>query len=133
MKVLFICEGNMMRSQMAEFFYNEATNSKDSMSAGVKATLLNYASKRGEIVMSEIGKTLDGHFSKQVTEEMAKQADRVILFSVDHVPEFLVDNPKVENWEILDSGHFMDGETLDVDRQVRDEIKLRVEKLIQGQ
>jgi len=119
-----------MRSQMAEYFYNEATNSKDSTSAGVKATLLNHASKRAEIVMREIGKTLEQHFSKQVSEEMVKQADKIILFSVDHVPSFLINNPKVEYWEILDTGHGMEGGTLEVDRAVRDEVRSKVNQLI---
>jgi protein-tyrosine-phosphatase len=34
-KILFICYGNVARSQMAEAFYNKFTNSNDAKSAGV--------------------------------------------------------------------------------------------------
>ena len=37
MKILFVCEGNMMRSQMAEAFYNELTGTRDAISAGTAA------------------------------------------------------------------------------------------------
>ena len=46
MKVLFICEGNMMRSQMAEAFYNSMTKSNDASSAGATAETKDHISKR---------------------------------------------------------------------------------------
>lgn len=80
MKVLFICEGNMMRSQMAEAFYNTLTGTNSAFSAGAMAALKDHIAERAKIVMDEISISTDGMRSDQLTEEMVKQAQSSVAF-----------------------------------------------------
>jgi protein-tyrosine-phosphatase len=125
-KVLFVCEGNMFRSQVAELFYNTMSVSHDAQSAGTDAALYDRASHRAEAVMQEIGMTLAGQSSKQVTSDMVEEADKIILFPVPVTPSFLTDDDKVEVWDIEDLGYNKEGDTIAVDRQVCDAIRSRV-------
>lgn len=122
----------MFRSQVGELFYNALTHTEDARSAGVDATLLDHASRRAEAVMQEIGMTLQGKRSDQVTEEMVEWTEKVILFRVQeqHIPTFLKDNEKIEVWDIEDLGHGKEGETVELDREVRDAIRQRVAELV---
>lgn len=129
MKVLFVCEGNMFRSQIAEKFYNTMTGTNDARSAGVNAALLPRASRRGEAVMQEIGMTLEGQYSKQLAPEMVEWADRIFLFSVEHVP-LLLDNDTVENWNIEDLGFGKEGDTTELDRETMRSIRAKVKEFV---
>lgn len=80
--------------------------------------------------MQEIGMTLKGQRSEQVTPDMVDWADKVILFPVPEPPAFLADNPKVEVWDIEDLGYNQEGETVALDRQVRDAVRARVASLV---
>ncbi len=129
MKVLFVCEGNMIRSQMAETFYNTMTSTQDAISAGAMATLSPHASTRGEVVMNEIGLTMEGQKSDQLTPEMIDRVDKVILFPTPYMPDYATQSPKAEIWDVFDP-HYHPDRTVVTDRFVRDEIKRRVEGLI---
>lgn len=129
MEVLFVCEGNMIRSQMAETFYNTFTKSNDAISAGAVATLKNHASERGETVMQEIGLTMAGQKSDQLTQEMVDAADKVVWFPTPYMPSYVTESDKAELWDVADP-HYQENRTIETDRAVRDEIKKRIEKLI---
>lgn len=128
-KILFVCEGNMIRSQMAETFYNVMTHTTDATSAGAMATLSTHASTRGERVMNEIGMTMEGQSSTQLTPDMIDWADKVVLFPMPYMPTYALENTKSELWDVYDP-HYDPARTIDTDRNVRDEIKKRVERMI---
>lgn len=87
MKILFICRGNVGRSQIAEaLFKKEVGDSVLVYSAGTKLSGPEQAI--GELtpginnvidVMNEIGIDISKNIRKQVTEDMAKDADKIIL------------------------------------------------------
>ena len=121
----------MVRSQIAEALYNSLTNSHDASSAGTAATRRPAASRRAIAVMNESGISLDGHFSKDVTQVAVDEADKVILFPVTTEPAYLRESRKVERWDISDLGFGVE-DSLALDRNVRDYVKERVEKLVEA-
>mgnify|MGYP001580780871 CR=1 FL=1 len=133
MKVLFVCKGNVGRSQMAEAFYEKYSKNPKVRSAG-------YAPGKWlgknlnttiyvKVCMDEEGIDVRKKISKKVDREMVNWADSIILFDSkkEDWPQFLRDSNKVEIWEIEDPRH---GD-LEVHRQVKDEIKKRVRALLE--
>lgn len=129
MKILFVNEGNMMRSQMAEAFFNELTQSHDAMSAGALAATKDHISPRATEVMKELGYET-GHLKPlQLVPEMVDEADRVIYFPSEYMPDYVKNSPKSELWEVADP-HYNKEKGMPFVRAVRDEIKKRGEELV---
>ena len=131
MKVLFICEGNMIRSQMAEAFYNVLSGTNSAISAGAAAALKDYIAEPAKLVMDEISISTDGMRSDQLTEEMVKQADLVVYFPTPTMPNYVLESPKAILWDVIDP-HYHQEEGIELVRSVRDEIKERVEQLLRS-
>jgi len=85
--------------------------------------------------MEEIGYDMSGHFPKVMTPEMVDSADRVVTMGcgvsfddVDHggavCPAVFV---KSEDWGLEDPK----GQPIEKVREIRDQIKVRVDKLIE--
>lgn len=129
MTILFICEGNMMRSQMAEAFYNSLTNSSDAVSAGATAETKDHISKRTIEAMSDIGYDATNLKPKQLTEQMVNEADKVIYFPSDYMPDYVKQSEKAELWDVVDP-HYHKEEGMPLVHKVRDDIKQRVEKFV---
>jgi hypothetical protein len=69
-KVLFLCTGNSARSQMAEAFLRKYGDDRfEAYSAGLEPKDINPYTVR---VMEEVGLSLDGQYSKSLTEYMGK-------------------------------------------------------------
>ena len=125
--VLFVCVENACRSLMAEaFFGREAPNGWVGRSAGTEpATRPN---PRTAPMLREVGLELPDHPPRRLTEEMAREADRIILMGCldrPSCPAFLY--PRVdEDWELPDPASLPD----EGFRSVRDEIGRRVQDLV---
>jgi len=120
--VLFLCIGNACRSQMAEGFAK--TYGKDVMtveSAGLSPAAL--MSPLTHQVMREKGISTDRHFPKDIKLFDLRKFDLVVNMS--GVP-FRGATAQVIEWAVKDPI----GLNEKVYRQVRDEIELRVQKLI---
>lgn len=106
MKPLFICMGNVMRSQMAQGYYNALTGTDQAMSAGVdEATIAKFETpyKDGILVMREEGIDISGQYPKLVTPEMVEAADAVYVMTYpDIVPDFVKNSSKTVFWNIED-------------------------------
>lgn len=127
--MLFVCVHNAGRSQMAEAFVNafaaEHHYPVRGLSAGTESgERINPLAAQ---VMDEIGITLEGHKPKQLTQEMADAADRIITMGCG------VDATSCparihlsEDWGLDDPA----GQPLAKVREIRDQIRNRVEALM---
>jgi len=123
-KVLFVCVENACRSQMAEAFLSKLSSGKIvAFSAGVKPA--NQVNPMAVEVMREIGIDMSKQKPKMLTQEMIREADKVITMGcgaeVCRAP--LVES---EDWGIEDPSC----KSIEKFREVRDQIKRRVEKLL---
>ncbi|MDE1804866.1 MAG: low molecular weight phosphatase family protein [Candidatus Micrarchaeota archaeon] len=138
MRVLFVCRGNVGRSQMAEAFFNRMSKKNTGYSAGtssrdegVEGAVIGNGKWMTPDAMKEIGYDIYGNVSKQLSKPMVDQADKVVVIMRKEegemlMPDYLKKSGKVEMWEILDPKY----KGMEVIRSVRDEIKMRVEKLV---
>jgi arsenate reductase len=135
MKILFVCRGNVGRSQMAEALFNKEANGEiEAISAGTK--LSGPEQSIGVIadvsnvleVMKEDGLDISKNIRKQLTKEMADSADKIILTvdERDPIPDYLIENPKVIKWHVIDPK----GQSLEFTRKSRDQIKGLIKDLI---
>lgn len=126
MKTLFICHGNVGRSQIAEGYYNHFTKSFDAISAGVDPTTPSrWKAPAPEVleVMKEEQIDLSEKKVKYVTEEMVNQSDKIfILCKKEYCPDFLLKHPTIFFWEIEDPYKT----SIETFRIIRNEIKKKV-------
>ena len=121
MNVLFVCNGNVARSQIAETLFNHLSGHQ-ATSAGTAVrhldvegqTIKAHSETPGAPVtpgivldlMQEKGFDLSGNTRNQVTLEMVDSADRIILMLGRIPPEdFLAQSEKTEVWDITDPAH----------------------------
>ncbi len=130
MKILFICLGNVARSQMAEAYYNYFAESNNASSAGVlDFTPAKYGHPIKEVtsVMKENGIDVSHKKVKFITEEMVQKSDKIFVMCKEkECPKFLLDSNKVTFWEISDPF----GTTIDNFRIIRDIIKSKVSSIL---
>jgi len=129
-KVLFVCFGNVGRSQMAEAFYNFYTRSKDGYSAGVNPeTPIKYSKLPDEICQIMLEEDIDIRHQAVKTIDKKFVADATKIFIMckrEQCPDFLVNSGKAEYWEIENS-HYLDIENM---RRIRNQIKARVLSIV---
>ena len=125
-RILFVCVHNAGRSQMAEAFFNLMGKGKaEGFSAGTQP-----ANKVHPVVveaMREVGVDISRQKPKMLTFEMLKSADRVITMGCNAAEVCPASLVPTENWELDDP----EGKMIEQVRQIRDEVKARVEKLIE--
>lgn len=130
MKILFVCLGNVARSQMAEAYYNHFTNSDNAFSAGVlDFTPAKYGHPIKEVVdvMDEDGIDVSKQNVDYINEEMVKNSEKIfVMCKEEECPDFLLKSGKVTFWKIEDPF----GSSKDNFRKIRDKIKENVQKLI---
>jgi protein-tyrosine-phosphatase len=128
--VLFICYGNVCRSQMAQGWYNHYTQSSQSCSAGTNplaAHLFSHPTPESIQVMAEEGIDISDQPVRALTPDMAAQAERVVvLCQPQDCPDYLQQHPTVVYREIEDPF----GKNLDEYRSAREQIRLVVEDLL---
>jgi arsenate reductase len=124
-KVLFICVHNAGRSQMAEAFFNAMAKGKAiAASAGTRPAA--HMDKGVVAAMREVGIDIRRQHPKPLTLEMIEGADRVITMGCGAEEACPASFVPVEDWELDDP----EGKSAEEIRKIRDEIKARVEVLI---
>lgn len=123
--VIFACVHNAGRSQMAAAFFNQLADPS-------KAHAVSAGTEPGEHVhpevlkvMREVGIDLSGAKPKKLTEELAKDAQLLITMGCgDKCP--YVPGLRRDDWPLRDPK----GLPLEEVRSVRDEVRLRVDRLL---
>lgn len=127
--VLFACVHNTGRSQMAEAFFNRiadptkarAVSGGTEPATGMNPTVLE--------VMKEVGIDLvaEGHHPKIADLDELTEGDRAISMGCGVSLACPVQLGKIEDWGLEDPK----GQPIERVREIRDEIKNRVEDLVQ--
>jgi arsenate reductase len=124
--VLFACVQNAGRSQMAAAFFNELANPQ-------KARAISAGTRPGDRVhpevveaMKEVGVNLTAAHPARLTPELAAQAQLLVTMGCgDECP--YVPGAKRDDWPLEDPK----GKPIEQVRAIRDEIRSRVQSLIQ--
>ncbi len=129
-EILFVCSGNVGRSQMAEGYYNHLTQTDEASSAGVDPkTPAKYPQLPDYIsaIMAEEGIDISHQLVKLITDEMVREAEKIyVMCSREACPDFLVESDKVTYWNIEDPFEMSTDEL----RKIRNQIKERVESIL---
>lgn len=112
--ILFVCKGNMVRSQIAEALYKKYKDG-DVMSAGI----LPNAEQRSGILLKDLdidawiralndkeGIDVSLNICKQVTKEMVDKAKKIVVMAKKEIcPDFLKNRKDVIWWrDVKDNG-----------------------------
>lgn len=131
--VYFLCTGNSCRSQIADGFLNAlGGHLYEVKSAGLEAHGLN---PRAVQVMREAGVDISDHTSNVIDPELLNRADYVITLcghADEHCP--VISNQQVVKWhwgfEDPAKAAGAEEEIMAKFREVRDEIKKRIERFL---
>ena len=131
-RILFVCTGNSCRSQMAEGWARHlGDNFLEASSAGIEAHGKN---PRAIAVMHEAGVDISLQESTRLTDAMLAAADYLVTVCghADEQCPVLPPGIRKEHWPLSDPAKAAgtEEEILSVFRQTRDEIRQRVEELI---
>lgn len=129
-KILFICQANVGRSQMAEAFYNNKTGGNFSTSAGVIDVRKKYKYHPTEMIqtlMNEVGIDVSKARIKVVTNTILKNVSKIIILCDRKLcPDFIVNDPRSVFREVNDPHDL----NIDSAREIRNQIENIVIKLI---
>ena len=136
-KVLFLCTGNSVRSQMAEAFLKRHGGDRyEAYSAGTEPKGINPYTER---VMKEIGVNVSGQYSKHVKEYMGKIHFAYVITLCDEAEKSCTAIfPGIGQrlrWSFEDPAAFVgsDDEKLAKFREVRDRIEQEIKEWLIGQ
>ena len=124
-KILFVCVNNSGRSQMAEAFFNQLVKGKAvAISAGTQPA----AQVNATVVaaMHELGIEIGNQKPKSLTLDMLESAERVITMGCGIEGVCPASFVPTEGWDLDDP----EGKSIEEVRQIRDQIKTRVEVLV---
>ena len=138
MKILFVCRGNVGRSQMAVALFYKYSGIK-AFSAGTKV-FEKEGQKLKEIplaepvirFMREEGIDVAGNTRTQLTPEMIKDFDKIIVMAEpETIPEYLSKSDKAEFWDIEDPKGMDDKGYKKIVSEMKSKIKLFIKENIE--
>ena len=79
--ILVVCVGNICRSPMAEFFLKQYHPTLNIESAGLSAMVGHPADDKAIACMDQLNIDMRSHIARQITAELIKKADIVLVMS----------------------------------------------------
>ena len=130
-RVLFMCTGNVARSQMAEGLLRHLAGDRFEVCSG--GVVPSYVRPNAIAVMKELGIDISEHRSKSVNEYLDTSFDYVITvcdYAAQRCPTFPGDANRI-HWSIADPVVIGDDEAqCEAFRVARDDLKRRIQKFI---
>lgn len=84
-KILVVCVGNICRSPSGEYRLKSLLPHKEIASAGVGALVGKPADKMASAVALENGLSLEGHEAQQLTSELCREYDLILVMEQGHI------------------------------------------------
>ena len=133
-RVLFMCTGNVARSQMAEGLLRHLAGDRFEVFSG--GVIPSYVRPNAITVMKELGIDISDHRSKSVNEFIGTPFDYVITvcdYAAQRCPTFPGDGERI-HWSIEDPVVIGDDEAqLEAFRTARDDLRGRIEAFVAGE
>ena len=127
-KVIFACVHNAGRSQMAAAFFNQLADPQEANAISAGTEPGNRVHPEVLAVMQEAGIDLGNAKPQKLTAELAKEAQLLITMGCgDKCP--YVPGLRREDWPLPDPK----GRPMQEVREIRDEVKRRVQALLEGE
>jgi arsenate reductase (thioredoxin) len=128
LKVIFACVHNAGRSQMAAAFFNRLADPHKAQAVSAGTEPGERVHPEVQVVMQEVGIDLSHARPQKLTEELARDAQLLITMGCgDKCP--YVPGLRREDWPLRDPKGLSSQDV----RSIRDEVKDRVESLIESE
>ncbi|MEX2660534.1 MAG: arsenate reductase ArsC [Vicinamibacterales bacterium] len=124
-KIIFACVRNAGRSQMAAAWFNHLADPAGARATSAGTSPAERVHPEVLDVMNEVGIDLSSARPQKLTEDLARDADLLVTMGCgDECP--YVPGLAVEDWPLEDPK----GKPVERVREIRDEIRARVEALL---
>ncbi|MYR05479.1 low molecular weight phosphatase family protein [Gordonia sp. SID5947] len=124
--VLFVCVSNRGKSVMAQHLTAAVTDHIEATSAGTDAKVGARVNELSAQVLAEVGVDVSGHQPRQLTDELMRAADLVVVVGTADVS--VPDGVELEVWK-TDEPSLRGIEGIERMRLVRDDITERIRVL----
>ncbi|WHQ76673.1 protein tyrosine phosphatase [Pantoea sp. Lij88] len=104
--VLVVCVGNICRSPTGERLFKRALPDLDVRSAGLGALVGHAADKTATDVAAAQGLSLEGHQAQQLTAEMCRNVDLILVMEKRHIEQVNRIDPAARGKTML-LGHWL--------------------------
>lgn len=124
-KVIFACTHSAGRSQMAAAFFNAAADPQKARAVAAGTEPAQRVHPEVGAAMSEVGFDLSGARPRKLTPELAQGASLLVTMGCGEACPYVPGRQR-EDWDLPDPK----GQPMERVRAIRDEIRVRVRRLL---